>query len=98
MDITFAQSLCDEGKSTQSSGFVVVADTSSFSRVKDQNPVIGSVAYYGSITDITELNYSGKGRIVLFKCDWINLSRGRGVNKDKYGVTLVNFNYLSNYK
>lgn len=92
----FRTKSCDQGKSTQSSGLVVVAETNSFSSVKDVNPVLGNVSYYGRISDIIELNYSGRGHIVLFKCDWINLSRGRGLKKDKYGVTLVNFNHLSN--
>lgn len=92
----FRTKSCDEGKSTQSSGLVVFAETSSFSSVKDINPIIGKVPYYSSITDIIELNYSGTGQVVLFKCDWIKLFRGKGVKKDKYGVTLVNFNHLSN--
>ena len=73
---------------TQNSGVVV--------RVVDANPQDGNtrpvvVNYYGSLKDIIELNYSGKVRVVLFKCDWVDASRG--CKKDEFGVTLVNFSY-----
>ena len=74
---------------TQNSGVVV--------RVVDANPQDGNtrpvvVNYYGSLKDIIELNYSGKVRVVLFKCDWVDASRG--CKKDEFGVTLVNFSYV----
>ncbi|KAG6502013.1 hypothetical protein ZIOFF_041900 [Zingiber officinale] len=28
--------------------------------------------YYGRLTDIISLDYNGHGRIVLFRCDWVN--------------------------
>ena len=30
----------------------------------------GNVDYYGEIVEIIELDYTGKNRVVLFKCDW----------------------------
>jgi Domain of unknown function (DUF4216) len=83
-----------EGKSTQNFGVAVVAQTSSFSSANDQNPVTSDVTYYGIIKDIIEVNYSNKGSIVLFKCDWVDTVRGKGIQKDKFGITLVNFNHL----
>ncbi|GKC34733.1 hypothetical protein Tco_1047117 [Tanacetum coccineum] len=64
--------------------------------VVDVNPQKGNtrpivVNYYGSLKDIIELNYSGKVRVILFKCDWVDASRG--CKKDEFGVTLVNFSY-----
>lgn len=85
-----------EGKSTQNFGVAVVAQTSSFSSAKDQNPITGEVTYYGIIKEIIELNYSDRGSVVLFKCDWVDTVRGRGIKKDKFGVTLVNFSHLLN--
>ena len=66
---------------TQNSGVVVKTKTS-----KDE------VNYYGEITDIFELDYSSKYRVVLFKCDWVDIKKG--VKKDKFGTTIVNFKYL----
>lgn len=86
----------NRGKTTQNFGVAVVASTSSFSSAKDKNPVIGEVTYYGIIKEIIELNYSNKGSVVLFKCDWVDTIQGRGIQKDKYGITLVNFNHLLN--
>ncbi|KAF0912255.1 hypothetical protein E2562_013207, partial [Oryza meyeriana var. granulata] len=80
----------NKGKSTQNFGVAVVASTSSFSSAQDNNPVIGEVTYYGIIKEIIELNYSNKGSVV-FKCDWVDIVQGRGIQKDKYGITLVNF-------
>nr|CAD1818685.1 unnamed protein product [Ananas comosus var. bracteatus] len=85
----------EEKRKTQNSGVVVVASTSSFSSAKDQNPAKGDVAYYGVVKEIIELNYSGKAKVVLFRCDWVDVrSEGRGIKKDEYGFTLVNFNQL----
>lgn len=46
--------------------------------------------YYGMINDIIELSYGSMGSVVLFRCDWASLGL-RGTKKDKFGVTLVNF-------
>jgi len=50
------------------------------------------INYYGAIIDIIQLDYSGKYKVVLFKCDWIDIKKG--VKKDKFGMTLVNFKFL----
>lgn len=85
----------EERRRTQNSGIVVVASTSSFSSAKDQNPIKGDVAYYGVLKEIIELYYNEKAKVVLFKCDWVDVrSEGRGIKKDKFGFTLVNFNRL----
>lgn len=63
---------------TQNSGVVVKTKTS-----KDE------VNYYGAITDIFQLDYSNNYKVVLFKCDWVDIKKG--VKKDKFGTTLVNF-------
>jgi len=56
-----------------------------------------SKTYYGVIKDILELNYHHQGKIVLFKCDWIdNRVRDKWVKIDKFGVTMVNFKHLFN--
>lgn len=74
---------------TQNSWVVVsVVDASA----RDGSTIQGVVNYYGSLKDIIELNYSGKIRVVLFKCDWVDTDRG--YKRDDFGVTLVNFSYL----
>ena len=32
--------------------------------------------------------------MVLFKCEWVDVLSKRGIKKDKYGYTLVNFSHL----
>lgn len=81
-------------KTTQNSGIVVVAKTSSYSHAKDRNPILGDVTYYGRLKQIIELDYMGSFTIVLFKCDWVDVTLGRGIKKDDYGFTLVNFSHL----
>ncbi|XP_073221529.1 uncharacterized protein [Cicer arietinum] len=49
-------------------------------------PEVQSIAYYGSITEIVEVDYYGMLKFVLFRCDWFE------VEEDKFGLTCVYFN------
>ncbi|WVZ62667.1 hypothetical protein U9M48_012384 [Paspalum notatum var. saurae] len=58
---------------------------------------VGDIAYYGRIIEIIELNYSNMGHVVLLKCDCVDsVHHDRGVRKDKFRITQVNFNHLLN--
>ena len=50
--------------------------------------------YYGALKDIYELDYYGIFKVVLFRCDWININSSRGLKKDANGFILVNFSSL----
>ena len=58
----------------------------------DKNPKEGEIHYYGALTDIIQLDYSGKYKAILLKCDWVDINRGCKI--DNFGMILVNFNYL----
>lgn len=73
---------------TQNSGVILTALTTSFASSKDQNPTVGEVTYYGAIEEIIEVDYWGAFTVVLFKCCWYQK------DKDCYGLTRVNFNKL----
>jgi len=50
-----------------------------------------NVPYYGQLTDIVELQYTEGNKVVLFKCDWYDVSReGIGYKRDRHGTTIVN--------
>jgi hypothetical protein len=49
--------------------------------------------YYGRIVNIIEIDYYGRFSVVLFKCEWVDVTRGKGVKKDKFGLSLVIFSH-----
>ncbi|XP_049407809.1 uncharacterized protein LOC125871254 [Solanum stenotomum] len=83
----------DVKRKTQNSGIMLKAITQSYASTKDKNPILAEVSFYGILTDIIELYYSKNLKFVLFKCKWVNNSKGL-IKKDDYGFTLVNFNHL----
>ncbi|XP_058787489.1 uncharacterized protein LOC131661866 isoform X2 [Vicia villosa] len=77
---------------TQNSGICVTVKTKSYASTRDKRPKEGEINYYGALIDIIQLDYAGKYKVVLFKCDWVDINKG--CNIDDLGLTLVNFNYL----
>ena len=75
----------EEKRKTQNSGVVVATKTSFLD---------SDVVYYGVLNDIIELNYYERFKVVPFKCDWVDVERGKGVKKDPFGFTLVNLSKL----
>ena len=73
---------------------MVVAKTQSYASSSDSRPVLGDVTYYGALTDIIELNYYDEFKIVLFRCDWVDVTHGRGITQDVQGFTLISFAHL----
>ncbi|XP_040869857.1 uncharacterized protein [Glycine max] len=76
----------DDKSTVRNSGLMIDAHSDHFSRASDNNPIRASMAYYGVITDIWELDY-GEFRVPVFKCQWVN--GNVGVRQDKLGFTLV---------
>ena len=79
----------DESRKCQNSGVHLLAETMQVSSAKDNNPVTQDMHFYGVITEIWELDYV-KFRLPLFKCDWVESTRG--VRLDDEGFTIVNLN------
>lgn len=44
-----------------------------------------------------ELNYYEEFKVVLFKCDWVDVTKGSGIMEDDVGFTFVNFSRLANF-
>jgi len=59
-----------------------------FSTSKDTNPVLGSMANYGFIEEIWEVDYT-KFFFPVFKCKWVD--NKSEVKIDESGFTLVDF-------
>ena len=78
----------DEKSTVQNSGVTLEAESMQFSTSKDTNPVLGSMAYYGFIEEIWEIDYT-KFSVPVFKCKWVD--NKSGVKIDESGFTLVDF-------
>ncbi|XP_073301900.1 uncharacterized protein [Primulina huaijiensis] len=76
-------------RKTQNCGVIVRATTSSYSSIRDQNPVSSELDYYGILQNVIELDYEGGRRVVLFECDWV--SKGKRLKLDDDGFMLANF-------
>ena len=51
------------------------------------------ITYYGVLTDIIELNYSGNIRHVLFKCIWVDDENRREYKIDEFEFPMVKFTH-----
>ncbi|XP_075075406.1 uncharacterized protein LOC142162713 [Nicotiana tabacum] len=85
----------EEFNVTQNSGVMVVSKTESYASTSDNAPKSANITYYGRLNDIVELNYYEKFKVILFKCDWVDVTKGRGIKEDDLGFTLVNFTHLT---
>lgn len=78
-------------RKTQNSGVKVAGDLINGGSAN----TMGEIEYYGVLTDIVELCYLGGHRIILFKCDWLDVFReGVGFRKDAHGFISLNFSRL----
>lgn len=70
--VDFHTQAYDEGWPFQSSGVALVAQTTYFAKGEGGNISVRNKTYYGIIKEILELNYQHEGKVVLFKCDWVD--------------------------
>ena len=64
---------------SQNSGIFVKGDDST-----------GNLDYFGTLTDIIQLNYLGESSVILFKGDWWDVYHKSGYKVDKFGFPMVN--------
>jgi len=76
----------DDKSTMQNSEVMIMAFAMLFSSSKDKNFVLASIAYFGVIEEIWELDYS-KFKVPVFKCKWVNSNNG--VQIDEFGYTLL---------
>ena len=55
----------------------------------------GKDTYYGYIEDIWELDYGHVFKVPLFRCKWVNLTRGEVMKDPQYGMTTMDLNNLA---
>ena len=49
---------------------------------------------YGVLIHIYELDYYENFKVVLFRCDWVDIKTPKGLKRDLNGFVLVNFSRL----
>ena len=76
----------------QNSGVTLRAESQHFASVHDDNPRVASIAYFGFVEQIWELNYV-KFIVFAFKCKWVN--NNISVQIDDLGYTLVDLKKLA---
>ncbi|KAG6520978.1 hypothetical protein ZIOFF_018043 [Zingiber officinale] len=76
-------------RKTQNCGVTIRATTSSYSSIKDHNPVLSELDYYGILQNVIELDYGGGRKVPLFECEWV--SKGKQLKLDEDGFMLANF-------
>ena len=54
----------------------------------------GGNTFYGVLTNIIELNYSGNIKHVLFKCTWVDDQNRRRYKTDEFRFSMVNFTHF----
>jgi len=78
----------NEKSTVQNFGVTLEVESMQFSTSKDTNHVLGSMAYYGFIEEIWEVDYT-KFSFLVFKCKWVG--NKSGVKIDESGFALVDF-------
>ncbi|OIT34191.1 hypothetical protein A4A49_62140, partial [Nicotiana attenuata] len=72
----------DKHLRTQNCGVVVVGETGEHSK---------NIDYYGVLTDVVELQFTGR-RVILFQCNWFDMyDKKKGIKTDEYGIVSVNW-------
>lgn len=89
----FHTKLYDDGRSGQSSGVALVAQSLGYDGTSQTST---NKAYYGIITEILELSYHRKGNIMLFKCAWADNRVQDQWVKVHFNVTSVNMAHMIN--
>ncbi|KAH1031790.1 hypothetical protein J1N35_043964, partial [Gossypium stocksii] len=93
-EIRFHTKYRERLRRTQNCGIVVNSSITSYASARDSNPVEGNLEYYGLLTDIIELDYYGKWKVILFRGDWADVNTARRIKNDQFGFTMVNFSQL----
>ena len=55
----------------QNSGVTLKAKSMHFASLKDNNPIVATLSYFGVIEEIWEVDYV-KFRVLVFKCKWVD--------------------------
>ncbi|KAM3200502.1 hypothetical protein P3L10_032864 [Capsicum annuum] len=92
----FQTNQSEELLETLNSGVMVIYKTKSYASSSDNAPKSAYITHYGKLNNIVELNYYEEVKVVFFKCDWVDVTKGRGVKEDDMGFLLVNFLCLAN--
>lgn len=84
----------EEGFKTQNSGVFLTSETSCIASSSNGNLKQAELPYYRKLEDIVEINYNGRFKVLLFKCQWDDTTLDRGYKKDHWNINCVHFGKL----
>lgn len=84
----------EQGLKTQKNGVFLTSNTWCIVSNTDRNARQVVLPNYGKVEVIVELNYFGRFKVVLFKCQWADTARDRGFKRDAWNFNCVNLSRL----
>ena len=90
--MSFYTEIEDEKSIMENNDVTFEAESMHFASLKDNNPIVATLSYFGVIEEIWEVDYV-KFRVPIFKCKWVDYNTGMHVDDSSF--TLVDLTKIA---